>query len=99
MHKQISIPSQTFHFEGTTDELAELEEFLTFMQQADDLFQWEESDLGEDGLEEFTTPHEPATLARVDTPRGGEAGDFGDTTEEDYLAYQVGDIEFTDERR
>ena len=57
MHKQISIPSQTFHFEGTTDELAELEEFLTFMQQADDLFQWEESDLGEDGLEEFTTPH------------------------------------------
>ena len=31
VHKQIVLPSQVFHFEGTKGELNELEEFLAFM--------------------------------------------------------------------
>ena len=31
VHKQIVLPSQVFHFEGTKGELSELEEFLAFM--------------------------------------------------------------------
>ena len=39
------------------------------------------------------------TISRIKAPRHIEDIEFGETTEEDYLAYQVGNVEFTDERR
>ena len=48
MHKQIVLPSQVFHFEGTKSELTELEEFLEFMTKADDMFEWAEEEADED---------------------------------------------------
>ena len=64
------------------------------MQQADELFQWSESDME---YEAESLHYE--TISRIRAPRHIEDTEFGETTEEDYLAYQVGNVEFTDERR
>ena len=44
-------------------------------------------------------PVQTQTISRIKAPRHIEDTEFGETTEEDYLAYQVGNVEFTDERR
>ena len=87
-----------FHFEGTKGELNELEEFLAFMQRADEMFEWSEEDaddnFDEEGLIDTSKKVNDNHYKEIE-----EAGselkdnsrlDYGmlfDTVEEDMVAY------------
>ena len=67
MHKQIVLPSQVFHFEGTKSELTELEEFLEFMTKADDMFEWAEEEADEDLEKELHKEVNTTTTKNIET--------------------------------
>ena len=90
MHKQIVLPSQVFHFEGTKSELTELEEFLEFMTKADDMFEWAEEETDEDLEKELHKEVNTTTTKNIETVINQEL-EFSvmaqEAVEEDLVAY------------
>ena len=98
VHKQIVLPSQVFHFEGTKGELNELEEFLAFMQRADEMFEWSEEDaddnFDEEGLIDTSKKVNDNHYKEIEEAgselKDNSRSDYGmlfDTVEEDMVAY------------